>query len=67
MFNLNVISILKAALNEHNAFIAYCATLPKEEADKLKAERQDRREKEDAHRKALEIADAGRTRNFWGN
>lgn len=54
------------AIQEHNDFIALCDSLPKEEADFLREERRKRIEKEDAHRKALEIANASRPRNFWG-
>ena len=54
-------------MEEERAFEKLCNSLPKGEADRLKESRRKQREEDEKHRKALEIADAGRTRNFWGN
>ena len=62
MFNL-VLGIIA----EHNAFNLMCDALPKEWEDALRAERNARIESELKHRQALEIANASRARNFWGN
>ena len=62
MFNL-VLGIIA----EHNAFNKMCNSLPKEQGDKLKAVRHAKHKEDIAHAKALEIANASRTRNFWGN
>lgn len=58
---------INGIIAERVAFNRMCDGLPKEEADKLKAKRRAEREEEEEHKKALEIADAGRARNFWGN
>ena len=60
------LSGLKLQIDEHNAFISLCKKLPKDEADKLRSSRRARFEERDNHRKALEIAEASRPRNFWG-
>ena len=41
-------------------------SLPKEEADKIRAEDAAKAREQELHRRALEIAEAGRPRNFWG-
>ena len=64
---LTSILTLASILNEHNAFNKMCKSLPKKEADRLKSTRRKQREEEIAHAKALEIANASRARNFWGN
>lgn len=53
--------------DERESFKLKCSLLPKKEADKLRAERKQEREERKEHREKLEIANAGRTRNFWGN
>ncbi len=58
---------LIAAHDAEKKFRELCDSLPKEGADKLRQERRDKREKEIEHNKKLEIAEAGRARNFWGN
>ncbi len=45
----------------------FIATLPKDQQDKIRAEDKLKAEQELDHRKKLEIANAGRARNFWGN
>ena len=44
----------------------YWALLPKDEADKLRAEFARQQREENEHRRALEIVEAGRPRNFRG-
>jgi hypothetical protein len=41
-------------------------SLPKEEANKIREEDARIALENERHRRALEIADAGRPRNFWG-
>ncbi len=57
---------LVSALYEEKQFQEYLKTLPEEEARRIKGERKKKRESEEEHRKKLEIAEAGRPRNFWG-
>jgi len=64
---IGAVSTMIAIQEDRKAFNAYLKTLSPEEAEKLKAEREDRLSREDEHRKALEIANASRPRNFWGN
>ena len=56
---------------ERKAFEAHCAKLPKEEADKLRAERKAEqkasRELNSQRRHELAVAREGRSLNFWGN
>ena len=54
-------------IEEERSFRALCKALPKEEAMALRKERAKKRKEDGAHRKALEIANAGRARNFWGS
>lgn len=61
-----MIEVFIAMINERNAFNRLCESLPKEEADKLRARRRKKAEEDEAHRKALELANASRPRNFWG-
>ena len=63
MLPLAVFSILE----EERQFRELCNSLPEKEAKALKEARKKRREEDIAHRRALEIANAGRARNFWGN
>ena len=62
-----MVSEMRRAIGEEARFQQLCKELPKDVADKLRRERRAKREREAEHRKALEIAHAGRTRNFWGN
>jgi hypothetical protein len=55
------------AYAEHETFKKMCDELPKERADALRAERNARMESGLKFRQALEIANASRARNFWGN
>ena len=52
---------------EQEAFDLKCSLLPKDETDKLRAERKQEMKEKMEHRRKLEIAEAGRGRNFWGN
>ena len=52
---------------ERLAFKKFCDSIPKDEADRLRAERRARRDTELAHQRALEVAREGRSLNFWGN
>ena len=61
------ISTLYQVKAEQEAFDLRCSLLPREEADKLRAERKQEIKEKIEHRKRLEIAEAGRARNFWGN
>lgn len=61
---LNAFYSVKA---EQEEFDLKCSLLPKEEADKLREERKQEIKEKIEHRKKLEIAEAGRARNFWGN
>ena len=54
-------------VDEEERFIKMCKLLPADVAEKLKRERREQRKADEEHRKALEIANAGRARNFWGN
>ena len=65
--SIGVMCEIMAINAERKAFNSFLETLPKEEAEKLKRQREDRLLREDEHRKALEIANASRARNFWGN
>jgi len=69
MIGLTVISACAVLqeIEEEKAFRAMCGTLPEDEANKLIKRRAEKREKEAEHRRVLEIANAGRARNFWGN
>ena len=61
------VSYLKAYQEEANRFDDYCKTLPIEEANKLRAERNRQREETLKHQRALEVAREGRSLNFWGD
>jgi len=62
-----VVCELQRAIAENEAFKKMCDELPKEQADALRAERKAKQEAELKHRQALEIANASRARNFWGD
>ncbi len=62
-----VATAMNAVNAERKAFKSFCDSLPKDEADKLKAVRMARRDTELAHQRALEVAREGRSLNFWGN
>jgi hypothetical protein len=70
MFSVIMISAAGAIAEvnaENEAFDLKCSFLPKGEADKLRDERNQEMKEKTEHRKRLEIAEAGRTKNFWGN
>ena len=54
-------------IEEEKAFRKQCDLLHKKEANRLIKIREEMRNEEKEHRKALEIANAGRARNFWGD
>ena len=56
-----------AVLKERNDFYERANKLPKKERDRLIAARKKRLKEVETHRKALEIANASRARNFWGD
>ena len=58
--------IIQRAIEENARVEEMLASMPKEEADKLREKMQKQREAKEAHQRALEIAEAGRARNFWG-
>jgi hypothetical protein len=64
--SIGVISAIMAIDEERKAFNAYLKTLPEDKAKELKLQREERLMREDEHRKALELANASRPRNFWG-
>ena len=59
-------SMVAQALAERKAFNEYIATLPDKEREELLARIAEKAKENEAHRKAIEIAEAGRARNFWG-
>jgi hypothetical protein len=62
-----MISLVFGMIEEHKAFNKMCDSLPKEDAERLKEARRARHRDELEHIRALEIANASRARNFWGN
>lgn len=67
MIYSSVIVTMMAVKAEQEAFDLKCSLLPEEEATKLKAERKKELEAKLDHHRKLEIANAGRARNFWGS
>jgi hypothetical protein len=68
MINIGVIICeIKRLQQEQEFFNKMCAALTKEQSDKLKKAALARRKEHIAHAKALEIANASRARNFWGD
>ena len=63
----SVVTVLAQIKAEQEAFVLKCSLLPQDEADKLIAERKQEMKERKEHREKLEIANAGRARNFWGN
>ena len=63
---MTVASVLGSVLAEAERDREYLKSLPEEEANRIHAERKKKWEAEEEHRKKLEIAEAGRARNFWG-
>jgi hypothetical protein len=62
-----MIAAVYQAQEEKKQFDLKCSLLPREEADKLREERKQEIKEKLEHRRKLEIAEAGRARNFWGN
>jgi hypothetical protein len=65
MFGYLVLTV-SALIDEANARKEWIDSLPKDEADKIREDDARKRREEELHRRALQIADAGRARNFWG-
>lgn len=61
-----IIGAAASAIAENQAFEDEMALLPKEKSDAIRAKRKEDYESAKAHALALEIAEAGRARNFWG-
>ena len=61
------INAIQAVQAEKEAFEEHCKNLPEEEANKLKIARGLRIKSNREHQRALELANASRPRNFWGN
>ncbi len=55
-----------AMVEEAKAREEWLNSLPKDEADRIRAEDVERRREKLLHRRAIEVAEAGRPRNFWG-
>ncbi len=60
-------SIVASEVEKAKEFQKLLKSLPKEQADKLREERRIEREEQKIHDRKLEIANASRPRNFWGN
>jgi len=54
-------------METHNAREAFIKTLPTEKQAEIREADKKEHEAATAHARALEIAEAGRARNFWGN
>ena len=65
MFGL-IAEIVCSMVAEAEARKKWLDSMPKEEADKIRAEDVRIARENEIHRRALEIANAGRARNFWG-
>lgn len=61
------LSHIAVLIAEQKAFNELCNSLPKDEADMLRKKRRKRLRKVQKQRNRIEIAKAGRSRNFWGN
>jgi hypothetical protein len=64
---VGIICEIKRLQEEQESFKKMCAGLTKEQSDKLKKAALAIRKEHIAHAKALEIANASRAKNFWGN
>ena len=65
MFDGMIVNLV-SAIAEHNAMVAWVRSLPKAEADKIRAQDALLAIEKEKHRRNMEIANAGRPRNFWG-
>lgn len=63
---IGLAEIVCGAIVEAKARQEWLDSLPKEEADKIRADDARIARENELHRRALEIAHAGRPRNFWG-
>jgi hypothetical protein len=61
------ISVLVGMIAENKRREAWIDSMPEEEQEKIRAEDAKKARDELAHRRALEVAEAGRARNFWGD
>ena len=55
-----------SSIAEAKARQEWLDSLPKEKADKIRADDARTARENELHRRAIEIAEAGRPRNFWG-
>lgn len=53
-------------IESNNAREAWLKSLPKDAAEKIRQKDREKHDEEMKHRRALELAEAGRPRNFWG-
>lgn len=60
-------SVFYQIKDEQHAFKLKCSLLKKKEADELRANHRQYMKEMKEHREKLEIANAGRARNLWGN
>jgi hypothetical protein len=67
MFVPSVVGNIVAAMESLKAREEWINSLPVEEAEKIREQDRLRFEENEKHRKALEIANASRARNFWGD
>jgi len=67
MFGISMALVhIAQTIAKHNAREAHINSLTPEEQAAIRAADLQRWKEEEAHRRALEIAEAGRPRNFWG-
>ena len=63
--------VAKQAREEERRFEDLCGSLPKKKADELREERKLEKKEQakirEQHRRDLAVAEAGRSKNFWGN
>lgn len=61
-----IVCRLAVIIAEAKARKQWIESLPKDEADRVRAEDSRIARENELHRRAVEIAEAGRARNFWG-
>lgn len=67
MFGMDAMILqLRTILAEAKARQEWINSLPKEEADRVRADDAWIARDKELHRRELEVAEAGRPRNFWG-
>lgn len=65
MFGFGINAVMNC-LAEYKAREEWLSTMPEEKANKIREELAIKARERELHRRALEIAEAGRPRNFWG-